>query len=807
MIDTNGANYADASIAKELLLIDKCLSDDLRDIERKTVPSDQGACDEDDSDSDRETRSPRSLAMMREELRQANTQMLAEVVAGHMAAAARRHAALDRVLALKRSRSLRQQSTHEDSSSRSCEEQRHLLELEKSSLSPSNTHLLSEVISRHKASAARRAAALKRVVALKSARHQLTANNGICVNDERALIDAVEDSCSNHYSNECFHMLGRQGGGGTRSKNQNQKGESTSSLAASEAAAVTRETDDPIPYSEKDENCQIDDSLKADPMVTTDANSTANVTRMRFSSQSTIKSACVQTDVEKLMVCPPSERKMYSVQMQARMKNNGDTNLQSRTAKELEVSLINCALKEPSCVNPCDVGGAGRNAVRSGRLTCCDAKHKTGAICGDTMSEEETLTQTNELAKGPTNIPAIIGSSAISAIGELSMESSDKIDSDAGQTRTSIKLSANHGVGEKLPKSPEYLKVELGNKPSAEGTSQLQRHQDVQCVTSMMSMTDLQTAAYSNLTTCPDSASTSTDITETGAIPSTELENGCSLNFDDILPAHRRIGMQPIDRAPFSGCDHNCLENTEPSGCSAKEHHKGAGTAEISTTRHRSYTASDYETAPTLICQDIAMQPSVPQDRRFVQSGPIPACQRRDIDIPRIRCPTGRVMPLQKEDTFELEIGDQIRIERRGSRKLPYALQRGDTIRWRFRLRNGPVGFGVCKRAMSNGGAVETEILATSRFDSSRSYCGEWLATEPTTIVLVFDNTFSMFRAKDIVCTIIIDRVCSKALDREAARGEINIAPADPQFEDFDEDAWETRYHREWQELHDARTQ
>lgn len=811
MIDINGANRGDASVAKEILLIDKCLSDDLRDIEQRIVPSGLAAGDEDDSDSDCETRSPRTLAMMRDELRQANTQMLAEVVAGHMAAAARRQAAFDRVLALKRSRSHCHQSHVENSTSRSCGDKRYTSEREKSSLPPSNVHLLSEVTSRHQASAARRAAALQRVVALKSARLQRAANHRIRVDDGRVVIDAVEDSDSNPYSNESCPMPGRQEVAPTRVEHQDRKDEGTSSPAASEAAAVTHENNDPIQNSEKNQNFQAGALLIADSMVNAaaNANSTADGLFKRFSSpaQSRLKSGCVQTDVENWIVCPPSEKEIYSVQMPACKENDGKRNLRTCDVQELESSQINFAPKEPSRIKPDDIGDAARNALRSSRLISCDAKHKTFAICND--AEEKTRSPAKESGSVPKTISAI-GSGAISALGESPMKSGDKDNSDATQTRNVFNRSADHGQVETLPESHGSHEFELYNKPSAVEKSNMQRHQDVQSVTVMTSMTELRTATHSNSIRSRDAVLTSIEVGDNlGTVgctaPSTELEDRYTLDIDDMLPAFGCIGVQQIVRAPFTGNKNMRHENTELLTCATKAHRNRAATVEAMTAQN-SYSVSDHGTAPSLSCQHMAVQPSVPQDRRLVRGSQPPTCGCQDANIPGIRSPTGRVLPLRKEDTWELDKGDQIRIERRGSRKLPYILHRGDTIRWRFRLQNGPVGFGVCKRTMSNGGAVESEVIATSRFDSSRSYSGEWLATKSTTIVLVFDNSFSMFRAKGVVCSIIIDRASSKTLAREAANGEMDIAQGEPHFE-AEEGTWEARYKSEWRELHDAKAQ
>lgn len=122
--------------------------------------------------------------------------------------------------------------------------------------------------------------------------------------------------------------------------------------------------------------------------------------------------------------------------------------------------------------------------------------------------------------------------------------------------------------------------------------------------------------------------------------------------------------------------------------------------------------------------------------------------------------------------------GERIRIERRESRKLPFSVSRGDKIRWQFTVSRYNVSFSVLKREMSDGGAIEVEVVKKSTVDSTREHRGEWTATGPTTLILVFDNTFSLMRAKDVLCSVDIDRAGERS--------------------------WQEKYHREWRDLHNT---
>lgn len=120
--------------------------------------------------------------------------------------------------------------------------------------------------------------------------------------------------------------------------------------------------------------------------------------------------------------------------------------------------------------------------------------------------------------------------------------------------------------------------------------------------------------------------------------------------------------------------------------------------------------------------------------------------------------------------------GDHLRIERRGCRKLPFVVTR--CIRWQFRVRDYTINFGIYKRAMSKGGAVEVELVPVATFRAGQTHRGEWTTDDPATVVLVFDNSFSFFRAKEVVCVV------------------------DVETDDKPGESWQTQYRREWEDLH-----
>lgn len=89
---------------------------------------------------------------------------------------------------------------------------------------------------------------------------------------------------------------------------------------------------------------------------------------------------------------------------------------------------------------------------------------------------------------------------------------------------------------------------------------------------------------------------------------------------------------------------------------------------------------------------------------------------------------------------------------------------------------------------MANGGAVELELLAPAKFRSGYAYGGAWTAARPMTLVLCFDNGYSLLTSKEVAVFV-------------AVRSGAAPPPPPP---DLGADAM-AAYRREWRELHENR--
>ena len=88
--------------------------------------------------------------------------------------------------------------------------------------------------------------------------------------------------------------------------------------------------------------------------------------------------------------------------------------------------------------------------------------------------------------------------------------------------------------------------------------------------------------------------------------------------------------------------------------------------------------------------------------------------------------------------------GDRVRVGPRAVVKLPYVVQGNDVLRWEFCVRAHDVRFSVSERRMASGGAVEVGLLPSATFAAGSKFGGAWTAKDHTTLLLVFDNAYSL---------------------------------------------------------------
>ena len=126
--------------------------------------------------------------------------------------------------------------------------------------------------------------------------------------------------------------------------------------------------------------------------------------------------------------------------------------------------------------------------------------------------------------------------------------------------------------------------------------------------------------------------------------------------------------------------------------------------------------------------------------------------------------------------------GDRVRVGPRAVVKLPYVVQGNDVLRWEFCVRAHDVRFSVSERRMASGGAVEVGLLPSATFAAGSKFGGAWTAKDHMTLLLVFDNAYSLVTAKDVAVAVSV---------RSAT-----YRPAEESLSAMAE------YRKEWRELH-----
>jgi hypothetical protein len=82
---------------------------------------------------------------------------------------------------------------------------------------------------------------------------------------------------------------------------------------------------------------------------------------------------------------------------------------------------------------------------------------------------------------------------------------------------------------------------------------------------------------------------------------------------------------------------------------------------------------------------------------------------------------------------------------------VPFDTGSGRTLHYRFQTRKKDIGFSIRMRRMGKGGAEEVEIEPMTRVPADEEPVGGSQQVEQDCkLVLVFDNTFSFFTAKDV---------------------------------------------------------
>ena len=104
-------------------------------------------------------------------------------------------------------------------------------------------------------------------------------------------------------------------------------------------------------------------------------------------------------------------------------------------------------------------------------------------------------------------------------------------------------------------------------------------------------------------------------------------------------------------------------------------------------------------------------------------------------------------------DTALQEGMDLMDLPRREEITTTFIVREGDTVAWKFAVQAHDVGFKMMKRTMGDGGAAEEDVIPAMRVEASDMAEGTWVMETGGTIVLEWDNGYSMLRGKTIAMT------------------------------------------------------
>jgi len=100
---------------------------------------------------------------------------------------------------------------------------------------------------------------------------------------------------------------------------------------------------------------------------------------------------------------------------------------------------------------------------------------------------------------------------------------------------------------------------------------------------------------------------------------------------------------------------------------------------------------------------------------------------------------------------------EEIQIPARAEHTTSYHVDKGQLLRWTFRVKERDLGFAVRLRRMADGGSQEEEVLPLEKFDDQETISGSYFCDEKNTIVLVFDNTYSKLRSKTVAYIVGVE--------------------------------------------------
>jgi len=87
-------------------------------------------------------------------------------------------------------------------------------------------------------------------------------------------------------------------------------------------------------------------------------------------------------------------------------------------------------------------------------------------------------------------------------------------------------------------------------------------------------------------------------------------------------------------------------------------------------------------------------------------------------------------------------------------------IPRGSSLCWEFIVENYDIGFAVYQNELdANQRTQRHEVIAQEIYEAGEKIQGKWEASEDSTVVLIWDNTYSTLRKKDLAVRIWIGEI------------------------------------------------
>eukprot|EP00284_Hemiselmis_tepida_P012579 CAMPEP_0174928062 /NCGR_PEP_ID=MMETSP1355-20121228/22714_1 /TAXON_ID=464990 /ORGANISM="Hemiselmis tepida, Strain CCMP443" /LENGTH=463 /DNA_ID=CAMNT_0016174203 /DNA_START=150 /DNA_END=1541 /DNA_ORIENTATION=+ len=123
-----------------------------------------------------------------------------------------------------------------------------------------------------------------------------------------------------------------------------------------------------------------------------------------------------------------------------------------------------------------------------------------------------------------------------------------------------------------------------------------------------------------------------------------------------------------------------------------------------------------------------------------------------------------------------------IEIAARTDLKTTFNVQAGDTLKWTMAIKSYDVSFKVMMRKMMDvGGSDDEELVPSMKVDSTSVGEGTYTVQESGTVVLIWDNGYSLLRSKTVAYRAWVERAGAA---QTAAPAVQNTAPAPPLAQD-----------------------